>query len=236
MALDVGPERHRAYLGKLGQFDRLVTELPENAKPIVPANWGELTTATAAFGHGIAVTPLQASMGVAALVNGGLLIRPTFIKGAPIGPRTISKGVVSEETGDALRFLMRLNAEVGSAKNANAPGYFVGGKTGTSEKVVGGRYSSERVLTAFMGIAPADTPRYLFLTLIDEPQGLTETYGFRTSGWNAAPVTREIMERSLPALGVLPSWDRPAFPFPLSVQSGAWGTDRFLPRSAKTDR
>ncbi|MBN9271988.1 MAG: hypothetical protein J0J15_17420, partial [Mesorhizobium sp.] len=218
------------------QFDRLPTELPENARPLIPGNWRELTTATVAFGHGIAVTPLQASMAVAAIVNGGNLIRPTFVKGTPLEPRILATNVVTPQTGEALRFLMRLNAEVGSAKKADVAGYFVGGKTGTSEKVVNGRYSGERVLTAFMGIVPADKPRYLFLTILDEPKALPETSGFRTSGWNAVPVTGDIMKRTLPLLPITPSQERPSNPFPEMVRIGAWGSERFLPVSPEPDR
>lgn len=228
MALGVGAEKHQAFLKSLGQLDRLTTELPESARPIVPSRWAEITTATAAFGHGVAVTPLQAATGIAALVNGGDLIRPTFIKGAPVDERILGRNRVSTRTGEALRFLMRLNAEIGSAKKAEVPGYFIGGKTGTSEKVVDGRYSSDKVLTAFMGIAPADRPKYLFLTILDEPKALPETYGFRTSGWNAVPVTGDIMRRTLPML-IAPYAEPPANPFPSIVASGAWGSERFAP-------
>ncbi|OQM75642.1 penicillin-binding transpeptidase domain-containing protein [Manganibacter manganicus] len=81
---------------------------------------------------------------------------------------------------------MKLNAEVGSARRADIPGYFIGGKTGTSEKIVNGRYSSDKVLTAFMVVAPADRPKYLFLTILDEPKALPETHGFRTSRRDAS--------------------------------------------------
>lgn len=229
MAMSVGVENHQTYLKNLGQFDRLVTELPENARPILPRRWSEISTATVAFGHGVAVTPLQASMGVAALVNGGRLIRPTVIKGAPLEGRIIAEDLVTPQTGEALRFLMRLNAEVGSARRADVEGYFIGGKTGTSEKVVNGRYSGESVLTAFMGIVPADNPRYLFLTVLDEPKPLPETHGFRTSGWNAVPVTGEIMKRTLPMLPLQPYAQRPSSPFPAMVRLGAWGAERFAP-------
>lgn len=229
MAMGVGVESHKTFLKRLGQFDRLTTELPENAEPLIPQNWGELSTATIAFGHGMAVTPLQATMAVAALVNGGNLIRPTFIKGTPVEQRVLATNVVTPETGEALRFLMRLNAEVGSAKRADVQEYFIGGKTGTANKVVNGRYSEDRVLTAFMGIAPADKPHYLFLTILDEPQALPETSGFRTSGWNAVPVTRDVMRRVLPFLPVAPYKERPNSPFPTMVRIAAWGSERFRP-------
>jgi cell division protein FtsI (penicillin-binding protein 3) len=226
MAMAIGVGKHQEFLRSLGQFDRLSTELPENAFPIIPARWSELTTVTASFGHGIAVTPLQASMAIASIVNGGFLIRPTFIKGSPVEERIISRNTVTPQTSEALRFLMRLNAEVGSAKKADVPGYFIGGKTGTSEKVVDGRYSKDRVLTAFMGIVPADKPRYLFLTILDEPKPLRDTYGFRTSGWNAVPVTGEIMKRTLPML-IAPYSTVPIDPFPTMVRLKAWGAERF---------
>lgn len=168
-----------------------------------------MTTATVSFGHGIAVTPLQASTAVAALANGGRLIRPTFIKGSPVSERTIAEDLVSSDTSEAIRHLLRLDTAVGSAKRANVPGYAVGGKTGTAEKVVGGRYSRELNVTSFMGIVPADNPRYLLLTLLDEPRGLPETYGNRTSGWNAVPFGGAVFQRILPML-VAPTFPPPA--------------------------
>ncbi|MBN9435814.1 penicillin-binding protein 2 [Bosea sp. (in: a-proteobacteria)] len=224
MALALGPEAHQAFLRKMGQFDRLRTELPESATPLLPAKWGEINTATISFGHGIAVAPLQAIMAVGALVNGGTLIRPTFLKGRDVQPRILGSNVISPQTGEALRYLMRLNAERGSAAKASVAGYYIGGKTGTAEKVFGGRYAKNKLLTAFMGIAPADQPRYLFLTILDEPQPLPETFGFATSGWNAVPVTGTVMARVLPLLGVPPRPEDPLRPFPVMARLGAWGT------------
>src|SRR5262249_53228331 len=80
IALNKGVEAHRAFLRKMGQLDRLRTELPESAAPLVPKRWGELNTVTIAFGQGLSVAPLQAVMGINALMNGGLLIPPTFLK------------------------------------------------------------------------------------------------------------------------------------------------------------
>jgi cell division protein FtsI (penicillin-binding protein 3) len=121
---------------------------------------------------------------------------------------------------------MRLNAAnpAGSASAAAIAGFFVGGKTGTAEKVVNGRYSKNKNLTTFTAIVPADKPKYVFLTIMDEPQALPETYGFATAGWNAGPVTGNIIERVAPILGVPPRFDPPAQPFPLMTRLGAWGT------------
>ena len=175
MALAVGVEQHKAFLKKLGQLDRLRTELPESAEPLVPKHWGELNTVTIAFGHGLSVAPLQAVMGISALVNGGKLIPPTFLKRDQAEADKLAIRVIKPETADKMRYLMRLNVEKGTATRANVAGYYVGGKTGTSEKVVGGRYSKTKVLTSFTAIMPADKPRYLLLIMLDEPQGLPET-------------------------------------------------------------
>ena len=143
----------------MGQLDRLRTELPESASPLVPRHWGELNTVTIAFGHGIAVAPLQAVMGIDALVNGGYLIPPTFLKRSESEAMALAKRVIKPETSEKMRFLMRLNAEVGTARKADVNGYYIGGKTGTAEKVVNGRYAKKRVLTAFTAILPADNPQ-----------------------------------------------------------------------------
>ena len=224
MALGIGVDGHKAFLKKMGQLDRLRTELPENAEPIVPPRWGELNTVTIAFGHGIAVAPLQAVMATAALVNGGWLITPTFLKRTEEEARKDAVRVVKPETSEAMRYVMRLNAEKGSATRAAVAGFYVGGKTGTAEKVIGGRYSKNKLLTTFMAISPADKPRYLVLTILDEPQGLPETYGFATSGWNTAPTTGSIIERAAPLLGIPPRFEPPTNPFPLMTKLGAWGT------------
>jgi cell division protein FtsI (penicillin-binding protein 3) len=226
MALGVGVDGHKAFLRKMGQLDRLRTELPESAEPIVPPRWGELNTMTIAFGHGLAVAPVQALMAVGALVNGGTLITPTFLRRDEAAAREGAPQVIKPETSEAMRYVMRLNAAnpAGSASAAAIAGFFVGGKTGTAEKVVNGRYSKNKNLTTFTAIVPADKPRYVFLTIMDEPQALPETYGFATAGWNAGPVTGNIIERVAPILGVPPRFDPPAQPFPLMTRLGAWGT------------
>jgi len=209
MALGQGVEQHRAFLKKLGQLDRLRTELPESAEPLVPKRWGELNTVTIAFGHGLSVAPLQAVMGISALVNGGLLIPPTFLKRSEEEARALARQVIKSETSDKMRYLMRLNAEKGTATKADVKGYYVGGKTGTSEKVVGGRYSKTKLLTTFTAIMPADRPRYQLLIMLDEPQPIGETHGFATSGWNAAPTAAKVIARVAPLLGLEPRLDLP---------------------------
>ena len=209
MALSLGVEHHKTFLRKMGQMDRLTTEIPESAMPLVPKNWGELNTVTIAFGHGMAVAPLQAVMAVGALMNGGKLIPPTFLKRSEAEAAEFGKQVVKPETSDRMRYLMRLNAEKGSAKKVDIPGYYVGGKTGTAEKVVNGHYSKTKLLATFMAVFPADQPRYLVTIMLDEPTGTPETKGFATSGWNAAPTAGLVVERIAPMLGVAPRFDLP---------------------------
>jgi cell division protein FtsI (penicillin-binding protein 3) len=108
-----------------------------------------------------------------------------------------------------MRYLMRLNAEKGSARRVDIPGYYAGGKTGTAEKVINGHYSKTRLLTTFMAVLPADKPRYLVTIILDEPQPTPETKGFATSGWNAAPTAGNVVERIAPLLGIEPRFDLP---------------------------
>jgi cell division protein FtsI (penicillin-binding protein 3) len=209
MALSLGVDYHKAFLKKLGQLDRLRTELPESAEPLVPKHWGEINSVTIAFGHGLSVAPLQAVMGISALVNGGLMIPPTFLKRSEDEAAKLAVRVIKPETSDKMRYLMRLNVEKGTARKANVAGYYIGGKTGTSEKVVGGRYSKTKVLTTFTAILPADKPRYLLLIMLDEPQATPETHGYTTAGWNAVPVGGAVVERVAPLLGLQPRFDLP---------------------------
>ncbi|MFN4143753.1 peptidoglycan D,D-transpeptidase FtsI family protein [Aestuariivirga sp.] len=204
MALEVGLERHQEFLKRVGLFERLQTELPESARPLLPRRWSKLATATAAFGHGFAVQPLQGAAVVAGLLNGGHLMTPTFLKRSKEDALAMAQRIVSPETSEKMRYLFRLNATDGSASKADVIGYRTGGKTGTAEKVVNGRYSKEKRLASFIGAFPMDQPRYLLLVMLDEPKATPETYGFATAGWNAVPTAGKIIERIAPMLGVEP--------------------------------
>lgn len=226
MALALGVDAHRSFLKKMGQLDRLQTELPESAAPIVPRRWVELNTVTISFGHGLSVAPLQATTATGALINGGLMIPPTILKRSVEEAQGLAHRVVKPETSNMMRYLMRLNAEKGTATKANVPGYLVGGKTGTAEKVINGRYAKNKVMTTFIAAFPMDEPRYMTLVSLDEPQGISETFGFATSGWNASPTTGKIIGRIAPILGVAPRHDPFQPPAP-----AADVTATLLPRS-----
>ena len=204
MALDMGVDRHRAFLKKLGLLSRVPTELGDSAAPIVPAHWQKLNTMTIAFGHGLSVTPLQLAAASLPLVNGGIAVPPTFLprsreEGMRGGPR-----VLKRDTSVAMLKLMRLNVLKGTAKRAEAEGYRVGGKTGTAEKVVGGRYSTSALLTSFLAAFPTDAPEYVVLVMLDEPQRVAESSNQATAGVNAAPTAGKIIARIAPILGVAP--------------------------------
>ncbi len=204
VALAHGIDGHKSFLKKLGMFDRIRTELPESADPIVPKHWGQINSATIAFGHGITVTPIQATVGAAALVNGGYLLVPTVLPRTPELAHSIATRVIREETSDAMRYLFRLNVEKGTAKKAEVEGYNVGGKTGTAEKVVNGRYSKDKRFTTFMATFPSDKPDYLLLVILDEPHSTPDSGGYATAGWNAAPTAGKIIARAAPLLGMQP--------------------------------
>lgn len=207
MALTLGADHQRAFLRRLGQFDRVITEIGPSTAPLVPRRWPDITAATVSFGHGMSVSPLQAVMGTAALVNGGRLITPTFLRRTPEQVEAASRQVIRPETSNAMRFLMRLNSERGSGRRAEVDGFYVGGKTGTSEKVIGGRYSKDKNINSFMAIFPADQPRFLLLVMLDEPRGIPETHGLATAGFNAAPTAGRVIARSAPLLGLMPRFD-----------------------------
>jgi cell division protein FtsI (penicillin-binding protein 3) len=200
----VGIEGHRDFLHRLGLLERMRTELPEVARPTEPATWKKVHSITAAFGHGFSTTPLQTAVGAAALMTGTLL-PPTFLPRSPADAAEAGTRVVTDYTVESMRYLYRLNAEKGSGKRAEVPGYRVGGKTGTAEKVVNGRYASNVRFNAFLAAFPMDNPRYIVLSIIDEPKPEKPGMG-ATAGLNAAPIVANIIRRSAALLGVKPDF------------------------------
>lgn len=205
MADAVGIEGHRAFLKRIGLIDRLNTELPEVARPTEPAEWKKLHSITISFGHGMATTPLQTAVATAALLNGGKLIPPTFLVRSEAEADRMARQVIDPKTSAAMRYLFRLNVEKGSGKRAEVPGYFVGGKTGTAEKVVNGRYVSDKRFNAFLAGFPSNDPRYVVLVILDEPKPEAPGRG-ATAGVNAAPTVANIIRRAAPILGVKPEF------------------------------
>ncbi len=206
IAQAVGSERQRAWLKNMGMFDRVNVELPEAGRPIVPsaANWGEATNLTVGFGHGIAVSPLHVVRGTATLANGGVRLNPTLLAVDPSDPPRVGVRVMQQQTSDTIRRLMRLVVTDGYGKPADIPGYFVGGKTGTAEKVGGHTYRKHANVSAFMSVFPMNAPRYAVYFMLDEPHGNKSTGGFSTAGAVSAPAAGRVIAKIAPMLGLLP--------------------------------
>ena len=204
MALAVGLDGHMEFLKRVGLLDRLTTEVPESAKPLLPRTWSKLSSATAAFGHGFAVQPLQGLSVISDLLNGGNAVPPTFLKRSKEEADALSHRVVKSETSEKMRYLFRANVTHGTGGQADVIGYRVGGKTGTAEKVIHGHYSKDKSLASFIGAFPMDKPKYSILVMLDEPQAIPETHGFATAGWNAVPTAKNIIARVAPMLNVEP--------------------------------
>jgi len=204
IGLRIGPERQRLFLDKLGLLVPLKTEIPEIAAPLLPQRWNEIETATISYGHGISVSPLSFAVAAASLVNGGTKLSPTFLKQSAQDLSDVSRGdrVLSVETSQTMRALLRLAVTEGTGSKADVPGYSVGGKTGTAEKAVGRGYSQRLQITSFAAVFPSGDPQYLVLTLFDEPVGNQESFGFATAGWTAAPAAGKVIAHIAPLLNV----------------------------------
>ena len=203
----VGIPAHKAFLTKLGLLSRWQTELPEMATPTQPKEWKLINSITISFGHGVSTTPLNTAVAAAALMNGGKLIPPTFLPRTKEEAEALATQVVDQRTSDEMRYLFRLNVadDRGSGNYANIPGYQVGGKTGTANKVVHGRYSNTAKFNAFLAAFPIDHPRYIVLTVVDEPKAEKGKY-YATAGMNAAVMAGNIIRRSATFLGVRPEF------------------------------
>ncbi|MBP6031053.1 MAG: penicillin-binding protein 2 [Sphingobium sp.] len=190
------------------EFDRRPSiELKERFPSLWPADWGRITNMTVAYGHGIAVTPLHLASAYAALVNGGIWRPATLIRieadQAPQGRR-----VFSAATSARMRQLLRLIVMYGTGRTANAPGYRIGGKTGTAEKPSAGGYAHHANITTFAAAFPMDNPQYVILAMMDEPQGSSKYPGVRTAAYTSAPVVKQVVTRIGPMLGILPDQRR----------------------------
>jgi cell division protein FtsI (penicillin-binding protein 3) len=205
MADIVGIAGHKEFLTRIGLLSKMQTELPEVKTPSQPREWKKINSITISFGHGVSTTPLQTAVAGAALLNGGHLIEPTFLPRTAQEAEAASTTVIKKSTSDDMRYLFRWNAVNGSGKNARVPGFNVGGKTGTADKVVNGRYSNDANFNAFLAGFPIDDPRYVVLTFIDEPK-TDKGNGAALAGNTAAPMVRDIISRSAPLLGVEPKF------------------------------
>ncbi len=205
----MGKDNFREFLSRLKFDERVEFELPEMRVPTVPKTLSEVGAATASFGHGLSVSPLHMLTAYASFVNGGNYIAPTLYKRSIAEAEPFYERVISEQTSANMRYLMRLNAistgGSGSQMNRAAQGYRVGGKTGTAEKVVDGRYSSNKVTNFFASAFPLDNPRYAMVIMVDEPKAENPQSG-TTAGWNAGTLTGRVVQRVAPMLGIAPDF------------------------------
>ncbi len=203
MALDVGGSGQQAYLGKFGLLRDAALELPEIGHPMAPNPWRDINTMTISYGLGIAVSPIQLAAAIGSLANGGILRPATLLKHDPAMP-VPGERILSSETSDKMRLLMRLVVTKGSGRKAEAKGYFIGGKTGTAEKQFEGRYRHKAMISSFVGAFPIHDPRYVVFAMIDEPVGNKRTFNYATGGWVAAPVVGRVVAQIGPLLGITP--------------------------------
>ncbi|WP_395621780.1 peptidoglycan D,D-transpeptidase FtsI family protein [Sphingomonas daechungensis] len=204
IAAEVGAARQKAFLDKLGFLRKSDIELLEKTKPLRPRDWTSLDTMMIGFGHSLAVSPLHLASGYATLFNGGVYRPPTLLKVDRSHATGKGHRVFTEDTSYKMRSLLRLVVTEGTGKKADAPGYRVGGKTGSAEKYE----NRSKLVTSFAGVFPMDEPRYVMVMMLDEPQALPETYGFRTAAWNVGPAFGQAVSRIAPMLGVRPDKSR----------------------------
>lgn len=203
----VGITNMYKYFAKLGLFNKTGVDLPGEAKSIMhkPENVGAVELATISFGQSFQITPLQLLVSASAVINGGNIVTPHFgVQVKNTEGNTVktfqyegNTGVVSKETSDTMKELLEAVVSDGTGKRAYLPGFKIGGKTATSEKLP---RSSNKYISSFIGFAPADNPQVIAVVLIDEPTGIY--YG----GTIAAPVVAEVFDNVLPYLGVEPKY------------------------------
>ncbi len=208
VADQLGAARLNMTMRSLGFDERPYIELPAKGFPIWPkGNWSRITTMTVSYGHGIAVTPLHLASAYAAMVNGGIWRPATLEK---LDPAHVPAGrrVWKASTSARMRQLLRMIVDLGTGRKANAPGFRVGGKTGSAEKPGVGGYRKSSLVATFASAFPMDHPRYVVIVMLDEPQGTEATSGQRTAAYNAAPVVGRLVPRIGPLLGIMPDASR----------------------------
>ncbi len=207
IAMEVGMDKMQDYFHRFHFYDKLDTEIQEKSTPTTPKKWSEVGLVTMSFGHGLALSPLHVAAGLSAIVNGGYYYEPTLIKRSKSEQLTQPTRVISKKTSERMRVLLRLVVAGGSGTHANVDGYLVGGKTGTANKIEGGKYSDNRVVGSFIGVFPYNDPKYLVFVVLDDPKGTPDTHGFITGAWVAAPAVANVITRMAPIMKVRPQQD-----------------------------
>lgn len=205
----VGTDGLRNFYKDLGLLDTMQFEINEVGKPLVPNPWREVSTLTASYGHGLSTTPLQMSAAVASIVNDGLLVKPTLVLDDRATKKSVEHTdvrVISSKTSEDMRALLRLVVSEGTGGKADVPGYEIGGKTGTAEKSVNGRYDRKKLISSFVSVFPSSDPQYVVMVMVDEPKGNKQSYGYATAGWVAAPAVSRIVSSMASVLALPPQY------------------------------
>ena len=213
IAQKIGIEKFKLFLKKIGILDKIEFDIEEVGEPL-SFKWGKCKLATSSFGHGITTTPLQLAKGYSIIANGGYDIKPSLIKQNESKKFTKNK-ILNEGVSDKINPILRkvVSTKIGTAGFANIKGYQVGGKTGTAQKIVGGKYSNSKINT-FASVFPTSKPMYVLIVLLDEPKPNKEyIYNYRdgsgwqykgtaynTAGWTSVEVAGKIIEKIGPIL------------------------------------
>ena len=208
IAMEIGEEKQRAFLGKLGLYEPTSLEMVEArlARPLLPKKWSEISTLTVSYGHGLSASPLHLAAAYATILNGGRKVTPTLLKQTE--PR-LGERLISEQTSETARYMLRQVVERGTATLGDVEGYNVAGKTGTADKPdPSGGYHDDKVIASFASVFPVDDPKYVLVVILDEPVETSGKDPRRTASWTAVPVAAEIIRRTAPLLGLAPDVDQ----------------------------
>ncbi|MEM6812456.1 MAG: penicillin-binding protein 2 [Pseudomonadota bacterium] len=209
MAEEVGTDYLKKFYSSLGLLEKPNTELKEIGNPLIPSPWRDVHTLTASYGHGIAVSPLQLVTAAAMIVNGGYKIQPRFVSSDDHSK--FNERIISEKTSEKMNKLLRLVVKEGTGSKAEVEGYLVGGKTGTAEKPGINGYQKDKLISSFLGFFPMNDPEYAVFVMIDEPEGIDQTFGYATGGWVGAPTVSRVISSMTTVLGLQPSSENKDF-------------------------
>ena len=205
IAQKIGSNNLKKFYEDLGLLDSTTLELPETkgTKPQQPKKWKNLETATASYGHGIAVSPVHLATAYSILVNGGFKIKPSIIKQTK--PNMQTDKIISESTSKEVRLILEKVVTKGTARDSDFGGYGVGGKTGTAEKPnpVEGGYYENKVISTFASVFPISTGKFVMVVTLDEPENNFGSESYRYASKTAVPVAAKIISRVAPLLNLV---------------------------------
>ena len=205
IAQKIGSNNLKKFYEDLGLLDSTTLELPETkgTKPQQPKKWKNLETATASYGHGIAVSPVHLATAYSILVNGGVKIKPSIIKQTK--PNMQTDKIISESTSKEVRLILEKVVTKGTARDSDFGGYGVGGKTGTAEKPnpIEGGYYENKVISTFASVFPISTGKFVMVVTLDEPENNFGSESYRYASKTAVPVAAKIISRVAPLLNLV---------------------------------